>query len=72
VAAGKDRAVLSHRFGYETGIEAVRDNEYSDPRIRPTYAVTVLIVHEPSPNGKGYRILTAYPRNEFPNEVFRP
>jgi hypothetical protein len=47
VAAGKlERATLQERFGFVTGREAYRSNGHSDPYIRPTYSVRVLIRHD--------------------------
>ncbi len=59
---------LEVRFGYPTGKEALIDDPSLVPRIRPTYNVGVLIVHDGRrPNG--YTVLTAYPLNSMPGEL---
>jgi len=66
VADGKlDREFLNARFGYPTGREAFRPSIDSEPYIRDTYEVGVEIRRDPS-SVRGYRVLTAYPRNEDP------
>jgi len=59
------------RFGFETGIQAFRANEYAEPIIRPTYSVAVIIAHDDTPSGRGYYVITAYPTNDVPDEVVR-
>jgi hypothetical protein len=64
VASGlRDVAVVSSDFGSVTGIEAVAPNIRSQPYVRETYGVGVVIVHDPFAS-RGYRILTAFPSNE--------
>lgn len=66
VADGKlSRAFLNMRFGYRTGREAFRPSIDSEPYLRDTYEVGVEIRHEPR-IAHGYRVHTAYPRNEDP------
>jgi hypothetical protein len=63
VASGTSpREELNGRFGSPTGYEAYARNERSQPYLRDTYGVSVVIV----PDGRvarGYRIDTAFPRN---------
>jgi hypothetical protein len=48
VANGQlDGKFLIWRFGYQTGREAILDTPDSEIRMRPTYEVGVLIVHDP-------------------------
>ena len=64
VAAGKLRdATLQHRFGFVTGKEAFRPNGDSDPYIRDTYSVRVVIRHD-TRSWRGYRVHTAFPVND--------
>ncbi|HEV7880189.1 RNase A-like domain-containing protein [Bradyrhizobium sp.] len=64
VAAGKiEEAILQHRFGFVTGKEAYRPNGDSDPYIRPTYSVRVVIRHD-TRSWRGYRVHTAFPVND--------
>jgi hypothetical protein len=64
VAAGKlEDATLEHRFGFVTGKEAYRPDGDSDPYIRPTYSVRVVIRHDRR-SWRGYRVHTAFPVNE--------
>jgi hypothetical protein len=56
---------LIWRFGYQIGREAILDTPDSDVRMRPTYEVGVVIVHDPR-SDFGYRVVTAYPRNYNP------
>ena len=64
VAAGEVlQGTLEHRFGYRTGKEAFRPDVDTDPYIRSTYGVRVVIRHDPQ-RKTGYRLLTAYPINE--------
>ena len=66
VADGKsDEAFLKDRFGYRTGREAFRPNIDSEPYLRDTYEVGVLIRHDPG-LARGYRVHTGYPMNEAP------
>lgn len=63
VATGrKYDAFLTSRFGYKTGREAYTAGQL-EPYMRTTYGVGVYILHEPR-NPRGYRIHTAYPRND--------
>jgi hypothetical protein len=64
VAAGKlDYAKLQHRFGSVTGREAFRPNGDSEPYIRDTYSVRVVIRHDKR-SWRGYRVHTAFPVND--------
>jgi hypothetical protein len=64
VAAGKiDGATLQHRFGFVTGKEAFRPNGDSEPYIRDTYSVRVVIRHTER-SWRGYRVHTAFPVND--------
>lgn len=66
VATGQtDGKFLVWRFGYHTGREAIMDAPGSEIRMRPTYEVGVLIVHDPRADF-GYRVVTAFPRNFNP------
>jgi hypothetical protein len=55
------RVELDHDFDTPTGREAYMRNERSQAVIRDTYSVRVVIV--PDSSEKGYRVLTAFPRN---------
>ena len=64
VAAGKlKEAKLQERFGFVTGKEACRPNGDSDPYIRDTYSVRVIIRHDKR-SWRGYRVQTAFPVND--------
>ena len=64
VAAGKLKdATLQERFGFVTGREAYRPNGDSDPYIRDTYSVRVVIRHD-TRSWRGYRVRTAFPVND--------
>jgi hypothetical protein len=64
VAAGKlKEAKLQERFGFVTGKEAFRPNGDSDPYIRDTYSVRVIIRHD-TRSWRGYRVHTAFPVND--------
>jgi hypothetical protein len=64
VAAGKiNQAKLEGRFDFVTGKEAFRPNGDSDPYIRDTYGVRVIIRHDMR-SWRGYRVHTAYPIND--------
>jgi hypothetical protein len=64
VAAGKlKEAKLQERFGFVTGKEAFRPNGDSDPYIRDTYSVRVIIRHD-TRLWRGYRVRTAFPVND--------
>ena len=66
VAGGRSKVkFLVWRFGYHTGREAIMDFPGSEIRMRPTYEVGVLIVHDPRADF-GYRIANAFPRNFNP------
>jgi hypothetical protein len=72
VIAGRlSSATLTYRFGYRTGYEAYMAEPFGSAIIRPTYAVEVIIVPDYKNGSRGYRVLTAYPMNESPNEVPR-
>jgi hypothetical protein len=55
------KETLDHDFDTPTGREAYMRNERSQAVIRDTYSVRVVIVQDSSE--KGYRVLTAFPRN---------
>lgn len=57
-----ERKTIISEFGSVTGIEAVAANARSQPYIRETYNVGVVIVHDRY-SSKGYQILTAFPTN---------
>jgi hypothetical protein len=64
VASGqKDTETLDKRFGYPTGREAFRPIGDAEPYLRNTYAVRVIIDHDPRID-RGYRVRTAFPVNE--------
>jgi hypothetical protein len=64
VATGQKReAFLQERFDFVTGKEAFRPNGDSEPYIRDTDSVRVVIRHDPR-SWRGYRVHTAYPVNE--------
>jgi len=66
VASGElDRATLDTRFGYPTGKEAFRSTGDSEPYIRDTYAVRVVVRYD-STSERGYAVRTAFPINEYP------
>jgi Phage portal protein/Bacterial CdiA-CT RNAse A domain len=68
VANGEvETATLNRRFGYITGKEAYRASGNEEPYIRPTYGVRVVIRHDQR-SPRGYRVFTAFPRNELPSE----
>ena len=61
VASGEfDRAKVDKQFGSPTGTEAYRKSDRSDPYIRDTNAVRVIIVYDRS-DPRGFRIATAFP-----------
>ncbi len=55
------KEILDHDFDTPTGREAYMRNARSQAVIRDTYSVRVVIV--PDSSERGYRVLTAYPRN---------
>jgi hypothetical protein len=55
-------AVLEAEFGSPTGYEAYARSERSQPYMRETYSVRVIIVRDPSSDRK-FRVLTAFPIN---------
>ena len=65
VASGnKDSGFATARFGHITDREAYRPpNEFAEPYLRNTYSVGVGIRHDPG-SVRGYRVYTAYPRND--------
>ena len=69
VAEGKSsRAALDALFGWETGREAFVTGGQTEPQIRETYGVRVVIVaYRQIP--RGYRVHTAFPRNFYPSPV---
>lgn len=70
ILGGKNLQIL-HRFGYDTGYEAYQPSVQVPPIIRTTYWVEIYITNDPRSGGKGYRVVTAYPMNEIPNETTR-
>jgi hypothetical protein len=56
-------ATLQHRFGSVTGKEAFRPNGDSDPYIRDTYGVRV-VIRPDTRSWRGYRVHTAFPVND--------
>ncbi|WP_354041274.1 RNase A-like domain-containing protein [Devosia sp. UYZn731] len=70
IDGGKNLRIL-HRFGYDTGYEAYQPSVQVPPIIRTTYWVEIYITNDPWSGGKGYRVVTAYPMNEIPNETTR-
>jgi hypothetical protein len=68
VARGELRAAtLNRRFGYITGREAFKPSGNEEAYIRPTYGVRVRIRHDRR-SLRGYRVHTAFPRNELPGD----
>src|SRR5947209_4914998 len=66
VAEGKaSRAALDALFGWETGKEAFAPDGHTDPEIRRTYGVRVVIVTDDR-SRRGFRVHTAFPRNFYP------
>lgn len=65
VAAGAttERTLILATFSSKTGIEAFRKGDSEQPYLRDTYSVGVVIVHDPD-SRTGYRVVTAYPRND--------
>jgi hypothetical protein len=61
VIGGSPKEILDHDSDTPTGREAYMRNARSQAVIRDTYSVRVVIV--PDSSEKGYRVLTAYPRN---------
>jgi hypothetical protein len=55
------KETLDHDFDTPTGREAYMRNERSQAVMRDTYSVRVVIV--PDSSERGYRVLTAFPRN---------
>jgi len=66
---GEKNLPILHRFGHSTGYEAYQENLSTPPVIRTTYWVEVYITYDPRPGGPGYRVVTAYPMNETPDET---
>ena len=63
VASGQlDSAYITYRFGFITGYEAYRTGPYTDPVIRKTYAVRMVIWYDAN-SPRGFRIRTAFPMN---------
>jgi len=56
-------AFVTSVLGSATGMEAYARTPRSEPYIRSTYGVGVLIAHDPGTRN-GFRVITAYPRNE--------
>lgn len=72
VAQGKQpEETINQRFGFVTGKEAVWTNPQGAPYMRKTFAVRVIIVHDPR-LPKGYRVKTAFPINDRPTGDTRP
>jgi hypothetical protein len=64
VSAGKSPgAFITSEFQAPTGKEAYARTPRSEPYIRTTYGVGVLIAHDRR-SPRGYRVITAYPRND--------
>lgn len=64
VASGREASVtLDKRFGYPTGREAFRPFGDSEPYMRNTYGVRVIIQHDATASG-GYRVRISFPINE--------
>lgn len=65
VVEGKaSRAALDALFGWETGKEAFATDGLTDPQIRETYGVRVVIITDHrTPNG--FHVHTAFPRNSI-------
>jgi hypothetical protein len=61
VIGGSPKEILDYDPDTPTGREAYMRNARSQAVIRETYSVRVVIV--PDSSEKGYRVLTAYPRN---------
>jgi Bacterial CdiA-CT RNAse A domain len=61
VLYGSPKETLDYDFDTPTGREAYMPNERSQAVMRYTYSVRVVIV--PDSSEKGYRVLTAFPRN---------
>lgn len=57
-----DSASITYRFGFITGYEAYRPDPYTDPVIRRTYAVRVVIWYDAN-SPRGFRVRTAFPVN---------
>lgn len=69
VMEGKSsKAALDALFGWETGREAFVTGRQTEPRIRETYGVRVVIVSY-CQIARGYRVHTAFPRNFYPAPV---
>jgi hypothetical protein len=56
-------AFITAVFSTKTGVEAFLPSLNASAYLRDTYGVGVLIVHDPTARN-GYRIVTAYPRND--------
>ncbi|MCK9917785.1 hypothetical protein MXD81_52470 [Microbacteriaceae bacterium K1510] len=64
VARGEnERDFITSRFGYITGREAYRPAPDASPYLRNTYSVGVGIERDTRAS-RGYRVYTAYPRND--------
>jgi hypothetical protein len=62
VATGRLSATtVTARFGSATGYEAYGRTERSQPYLRDTYGVGVVIRHDPTAD-KGYHVVTAFPK----------
>ncbi len=66
-----EEITITHRFGAETGFEAYQADYFSEVVFRPTFWVTVFLTRDPNQRGRGFRIVTAFPMNEIPDEVPR-
>lgn len=62
ISGQEDGYFIKHRFGHITGREAYT-NGRTEPYLRSTYGVGVLIMRDPG-SKRGYRVHTAYPRND--------
>jgi hypothetical protein len=66
VVEGKaSRAELDALFAWETGKEAFTTDGVTDPQIRETYGVRVVIATDHR-TPKGFHVHTAFPRNFYP------
>jgi hypothetical protein len=64
---GRERVWFSHRLGFRTGREAWSDAVGSEPYIRSTYGVWVVLQLDPVTR-RDYRVVTAFPHNPLPRE----
>ncbi|WP_342149504.1 RNase A-like domain-containing protein [Methylorubrum sp. SB2] len=62
LSGSEDGYFIKHRFGYIIGREAYTNGRV-EPYLRNTYGVGILIMRD-SGSKRGYRVHTAYPRND--------